>query len=227
MDYELTEKGFVQELKELTAPVVLSCQSIAPYSGCWEEPNHWLLKDGQLYPLYVSGVLYAVLGYEGLAAHDVIMKATPLQEFIEQALAHQSRYSEWRWAGTGEVDLGENYHNIVTVILDRHNVPTPKWVCDTCGDTYQGVAHFLGYRGNGGIGIFLRDYCCGDCLGSSEYCSVCDHKTEAGWCEHCEDDVRTYGSEDQAPRFGLDGSQFLGPGESQGPPPVIVIAVRE
>ena len=220
-EYETMNAELVERLKGLTAPVVLRCTAVAPYEGCWEEPNHWLLKDRKFFPLYVSGIASQLFLLNSVEA---ALRPISWDDFVDTMREYDDRYTEWDYENPGDRAPGNNYLNAMTVLLHRHGVQSPKWNCVECSRDHQGVAHFLSYRGNGGVGIFLEMPVCDECFDAQELCASCySGVDEEGYCESCDGCMGVCPPEDQAVEFGLDGSKFLAAGESQGPPPVIVI----
>jgi hypothetical protein len=169
----------VEELKEKLAELdhgknwIVECVSKAPYNGCWYEPNYWLLKGGDVFPLYISGTVAHDLGIDCSADKSPWLTATSLEEWLVYMDSHD-RYQDWEVINPEEWEL-KNYNvlNAVTAILVQHEVHTPKWDCDICKESCAGLAKFLGYRGNGGVGIMIEDPCCESCFDSIRWCNSC------------------------------------------------------
>ena len=43
------------EIGNRDGPIALYCSARSPYDGCWHEPNYWLVKEDEVFPLYISG----------------------------------------------------------------------------------------------------------------------------------------------------------------------------
>lgn len=175
------------ELRERKEPAVIYCMAHAPYDGCFHELNYWLLKQNQVYPLYVSGRIYKELGLN--ATEQPWLQPTDVDCFIKYLLASPTyTYTDvevWElgtWTPMNEV------LNSTTVILNQHEVVTPRWTCSKCNSEYRGRVFFLGYTGNGGIGIRLTEPVCEDCFYSDGHCE--EHgsvRCNGGvWCPSCQ-----------------------------------------
>ncbi len=220
-------------------PAILYCKAHAPYDGCWWEPNYWLFKEGELFPIYVSGNAYKWFGLnQELTAYDVIMHGTIADAFVEvieeNASGPYPAYDGWELEEIDEIDPNPNNLNTMTVILGNHGLDGPVWQCHYCEEHHRGVAKFLGYEGNGGVGIWLSMPTCERCFGELRWCEGChftvmpeDGKCPSFGCQDLDPQPPMHPlkeeEDDEAKKFGLDGSKFLAPGEACGPPPVIVI----
>jgi len=229
-------------LADQKGPLVVQCTANVPYIGCYHEPNYWLLKDSSIYPLYISGDAWSKFrlgeqvstwleGIEEIHLHRV--------HFLE-VMEGWDRYDDW------DVRELENWHldnynvlNMITAVLTCHELPTPIWRCSVCKKDCRGLAKFLGYRGNGGIGIFLEDPVCDDCFHDTvRWCEGCCryiNVTGRGWCPHDTGDLdedavehRLHLPDDQAEAFGLTGRQFLGPdGDAEGLRGVSIVIMQK
>ena len=223
---------------EREEPAILSCRSHVPYDGCWWEPNYWLFKDGEVFPIYVSGKAYKWCGLDKEpTAYDVVMHGTILDAFIE-VMEQGDNYDTWELEDIDEVDPNPNNMNTMTVILDHHGLKGPVWVCYYCGEPHVGIAKFLGAEGNGGVGIWLTNPCCDECFSALRYCDRCyctilpeeDGTCPSFGCQDLDEDEEpgelhplNEDEDDEAVKFGMDGRRFLADGEGAGPPPVIFI----
>jgi hypothetical protein len=224
---ELRDRATVESLRTITEPRLVRCIAEMPYDGCWCEPNFWLWQDGFMRPLFVSGRLYDDL-FKGRDL-ETILEGVSLDAFLE-ALRDRWCYEDFEILPT-TVGVGNNWLNTLTVLMARHGIEeTPVWTCKECGKDHSGVAAFLGYRGNGGIGINLESPCCRDCFDAIQICPTCGRQVtweeDQSQCPCCGPVEDPEPAEDQAVSFGLDGRRFLRPGEEQGPPPVIVIVQK-
>ena len=214
------------ELKEIfkdqKGPLVLRCSARAPYDGCWHEPNYWLLRDHKVYPLYISGDAWD--RFEFAKYRPPWLHGVHFMSFLHAMEEMENRYEDWDHFDPEDWEL-DNYNvlNSITVLLMQHQVPLPKWTCSVCSETCRGRPKFLGYRGNGGIGVFLEDPCCTKCFHEIKWCEDCGlvEPRECGVCPNLEpQDDRghvLHDVEDEAEQFGLTGRKFLGPyGDAEG-----------
>lgn len=200
-------------LEDPKGPLVFQCNARAPYSGCWNEPNYWLLKDQKIYPLYISGEAWD--RFEFSKHEPPWMHGIHFMSFMHAMEEMGDLYDEWELIYPDEWDL-DNYNvlNAITVLLMVHQVELPKWTCSICGGTCRGRAKFLGYRGNGGIGVLLENPCCSDCFYEIKWCERCGYVKADEVCPNKEDEEghELHDPSDEAEKFGLTGTRFLGPG---------------
>lgn len=181
-------KEFVKELLQLKRTTkIIRCCANAPYSGCFSEPNYWLLKaTSRIHPIYVSGEAYKWFGFDKMKnANEIVTAGVPLLTFcekMEQDVGTYRRYEDHEILDVWDVDWNPNVLNSATMICmllngrdadDQGNLYLPRWECSICGEVCAGVARFLGYTGNGGVGIILKDPCCQQCFSSIQFCGHC------------------------------------------------------
>ena len=227
----------VEALQE-DGPLVLVCSSGHPYSGCFHEPNYWLFKDSIVYPLYISGHASAHFGYKHLDGDvdDIIeelMHGVDVVRFLGYMELH-SEYSRWESTPPEEFEPDYNRLNTITAILHHHKVDLPVWNCEMCENECTGVAKFLSYRGNGGVGIVLTDPVCDRCFYDRRWCDECGEVVEPSddVCPNDNDDEDESGHTlvpltDCGKQFGLDGSSFLRPGEADGIRGISVVITKK
>jgi hypothetical protein len=207
-------------------PKIISCTAHAPYSGCWHEPNYWLLYEDGIRPLYVTGSLYTALLPKEMEPSRVPYLHFTLEEFCKAVDLYY--YNDFDIYDISEIDVSPNNLNGITAILSVLGLKGPVWECDICDSKFTGIARFLGYHGNGGIGIVLTNPCCDDCFRNLAFCGQCGATDKAGYndlgelyCTRCESTAEVYPLDDEeddnARAFGLTGSSFLG--EEQELPP--------
>lgn len=233
-------------LKELlegrTEPAILSCKAHVPHGGCWWEPNYFLFRGGEVFPIYVSGRAYSWCGFDKLhSASDIILHGTPTSDFVEM-MEQGDHYDTWELKEIDEIEPNPNNMNTMTVILRHHELEGPVWSCDYCGESYRGIAKFLGSTGNGGAGIFLTNPCCAECFSALRWCWRCyctvtpneDGSCPSYGCQDLDEGEEPGvlrpldpNEDDEAVRFGLDGRRFLADGEACGSPPVLVIMTKK
>jgi len=234
------ERTLKELLEGREEPCILYCRSHVPYDGCWWEPNYFLFKEGEVFPIYVSGKAYGWLGFKKLDnAIDVVLHGTIAAAFVE--VMEGGNYDTWELEEIEEIDPNPNTLNTMTTILDLHDLKGPIWHCHSCGEPYQGIAKFLGSQGNGGVGIYLSMPTCLDCFRALRWCERCyctvtldeDGTCPSFGCKDLDDDEEPGEltpldevEDDEAVKFGLDGRRFLADGYACGPPPVIVIMTK-
>ena len=209
---------------------VLSCKSHTPYEGCWWEPNYWLLHEKLIYPIHVSGRAYELCGFSGGVA-DVLMHSNAIEKFVE-LLDEEDRYDGWEIEEIDDIEPNPNTLNSMTAILSNHGLLGPIWTCEYCDKRHRGIAHFLGYTGNGGVGVWLTDPCCDSCFDALRWCEGCYSTVlpEDGFCPSasCQDmeepaslNPLDPNEDDQAVAFHMTGGQFTldHNGEPYGDPP--------
>lgn len=220
-------------LEDPKGPYVMQCNARTPYSGCWHEPNCWLVKDHKVYPLYISGDAWKRFEFEKY--RPPWLHGVHFMSFLHAMEEMEDRYDEWELIQPEDWEL-DNYNvlNSITVLLMQHQVPLPKWTCSICDEVCRGRAHFLGYQGNGGIGIFLEDPCCSSCFNEIKWCERCGYvKPDVlGFCPNIEDDEdqrhELYDASDEAEQFGLTGMRFLGPdGDAEGLEGVSIVIMQK
>lgn len=219
-------------MSDQKGPFALLCTALAPYDGCWHEPNYWLVKDHKVYPLYISGEAWDLFQFSN---YDTPwMHGTHFMTFLRK-MEESSRYEDWGLIEVEDWEL-DNYNilNSVTVIMMLHQVTSPKWKCGICWKTCRGRAKFLGYRGNGGVGVFLEDPCCSSCFSNIKWCDTCCSTVsvdEYGNCPNDNDDDGYHeltNVEDEAEQFGLTGMKFLGPdGDAEGLEGVSIVVMTK
>lgn len=226
-------------LKNPDGPFVLQCMANAPYDGCWHEPNYWLLKDKEVYPLYISGVAWTKFKfsrYDQPWFHGVYF--TSFIKEMEDGL--HDRYDEWEILDPDKWHFSNyNVLNSVTVLMTRHQLQPPLWECSECKNMCQGKAKFLSYVGNGGIGVFLKDPVCEECFQQIRWCETCSRYVKVDGVDVCpEEDEdsdlekaevhKLHPPDDQAIAFGLTGDRFLGPdGDVEGLEGVSVVIMQK
>jgi hypothetical protein len=196
----------------------------APYDGCFHEPNIWLVepdcdeKTEIVKPLYASG--------QGLGVDTVWCLGDLLEWVAEQNLLPlwgkddrvSPRCSQHRMLSphgrfdSFEAHPGDTFANDLppTSHYWAHAVKTAdstwgielEWKCPECeeiikGGTYECEPLHTGYRGNGGVGVFMEDAMCYECV-QKGFCQVCREQgydsyegydrdiAENGW-DLCED----------------------------------------
>jgi hypothetical protein len=239
------DRTFEEMKKELMSSrdktVVLECTAIGPYDGCFHEPNYWLLKDRSIYPLFISGKAwdwFEFAKYDPPWMHDV-----PLLDFLD-SMEETDRYNQWEIIDPEKWELTHyNVLNSTTVLMSQHQAPLPTWYCDRCGNKCTGRAKFLGYCGDGGIGIHLEDPVCDECFNKIRWCDdciryvepvnegdeyndeeiyVCPNKDEDDDRKH-----KLYEVEDEAIGFGLTGDKFLLDGDADGLEGVAIVIMQK
>lgn len=215
-------------------PMVLRCTSVTPYSGCWEEPNYWLLKDQKIYPLYISGRAWD--WFEFAKYDPPWMHGVHFLSFLVRMEEGVNWYNEWETVDPEEWEL-TNYNvlNSITVLMMQHQQKLPTWYCDHCGNKCEGRAKFLSYHGNGGIGVMLEDPVCHECFYTIRWCDDCMKYVEpvdeeALVCPGKDEDREHELSEpqDEAEGFGLTGDKFLGPdGDAEGLEGVCIVIAQK
>ena len=151
-----------------------------------------------------------------------------------QYMRWSESYIEWEVSEPESVNLNFNLLNAVTALLHQHKVELPTWDCTHCHEECTGIARFLGYKGNGGIGVWVEEPVCDECFSKLRWCSECLETVEVNdysdehECDLCpNDDIagideyekpshKLYPAEDVAVQFGLDGFRFLRSGEAEG-----------
>lgn len=156
----------------------LCCVVNAPYDGCFHEPNVFLVcpegnKNGFEGDL-VKG-LYATGQGQG------VCKLESKKEIIEMVRSeHVPNESSWKSIDsftTGDASkpinevtpVHEHYWAQAILVASEEHEISLLWKCDKCnheieGDYYEGRPTFTGYRGNGGIGVFMTGALCDDCV---------------------------------------------------------------
>ena len=229
MEAEVKDRILYNDQK---GPFVIQCTANAPYIGCYHEPNYWVLKDSKIYPLYISGDAWTKFK---LGDHvPPWAKGAHFIHFLE-VMEEWDRYDDWDVKELESWHL-DNYNvlNTITGVLAFHQLPTPIWSCSVCKNDCRGFARFLGYRGNGGIGVFLEDPICSDCFHNViRWCNECCRYvkvTEDGLCPQDTAEVEhvLYPPDDQAEAFGMTGRQFLGPdGDAEGLQGVSIVIMQK
>ena len=141
--------------------------------------------DSVVWPLYASG--------QGMAVDTIRSFADLVNWFANSSLpgdGRVSRLAEGWWHHEGFEDLivhkwgpvssmgpAEHYWaKAVEVAGERWGIAIP-WLCEACGHETLGIGeggapHFTGYRGNGGIGVFMEGGLCSNCFDAG-VCEVC------------------------------------------------------
>lgn len=147
--------------------------------------------DSIVWPLYATG--------HGVAT-DVIWSFSELVDWLvdgelppDRESRHGAEYARgsYRW-GRGSFDSFEvhpwgpisefpprehYWGHAISVAAERYEMNLP-WKCDKCGCEVEGkddsdcAPHFTGYRGNGGIGVFMEGALCDNCFDQG-CCDVC------------------------------------------------------
>jgi hypothetical protein len=146
--------------------------------------------DSIVWPLYASG--------QGVAV-DTIYTFTDLVDWLAEgqlpAGDRQSRLTRDKswfsrgsfdsfdvrpWGPVSAMNPAEHYWgHAVRAAQEKWEIDLP-WCCDKCGHEVEGTdesgqaPHFTGYRGNGGIGVFMEGALCDDCFDAGQ-CDVCRH----------------------------------------------------
>lgn len=205
-------------------PYILVCRASGPYDGCFWEYNYWLQKNRKFYPLHVSGYVLKLFISPDVSVEDYSRQKNGVREHIFLEWADSTnRYSDWTIEKIEECCVAYNKLNSITTLLHYHELEGPQWDCSICEETHTGLAKFLGYEGNGGVGINLTDPCCTSCFDEAEYCEGCWSTVtpdEKGLCPNCGEETE-FGNEDlqdEAENFGMDGSKTLSALEVYEPP---------
>jgi hypothetical protein len=234
----------IEEIREAvkSEPCILQCSANAPYDGCRYEPNYWLLKEGLVYPIYVSGRAYKWFDLNTCESPgSIIMHSTDVEGFVQRMDdMGRGEYDDWEVFSIDDVSPNPNALNAMTMILNTHEVDLPSWGCDICGQCCTGLVRWLGYTGNGGIGVTLTDPCCQQCFDQLRWCDSCFRHVTAKWdskkdelvCPEydLDDDEKHELSEvvDEAESFGLTGYEFLGPdGDAEGLDGVSIVIAQK
>jgi hypothetical protein len=148
--------------------------------------------DSVVWPLYASG--------QGVAV-DVIQSFSELVDWLagdglpkDRESRHTKSWSHWGtfdsfevhpWGPVSEFPPIEHYWgHAIQVAQEKYELDLP-WLCAKCGHEVKGkdesdcAPHYTGYRGNGGIGVFMEGGLCDECF-------------DAGCCDAC----RNHGGED-------------------------------
>ena len=226
---ELKEvKKLVSEVEE---PHIVSCRCHVPYEGYWWEMNYWLFKEGQFYPLYVSGKIYNVFGFNEKSKEEILTEGIAKQHYFD-IMESSTQYDTWDVEALSEIKPDYNSINNMTAIVETyHGLQGPVWECNFCQKEHHGIAHFLGSYGNGGVGSLLSTPCCDNCFNTLRWCLECTLivMPEDGKCPVCSSDrfEPLCDEDDEAKGLRLDGSAFLAPGALCGPKPVVVILTKK
>jgi hypothetical protein len=169
----------------------------SPYSGCFHEPNIWLVtppgcdehdsinsnndseREQCIWPLYASG--QGIKTGEETAGHRAFIRV--LFWLADQQLC--STYGTFDSFSVSEMcsisDLAPTEHYwaaAIAVAEDEYQISL-TWTCGCCDSEQQGRGesygpHFTSYRGNGGVGVFMEGAICDECLyqGSCPACSA-------------------------------------------------------
>lgn len=199
--------------------MLITCVVSAPYDGCFYEPNIHLVdvvdahenSTELVLPLYASG--------QGLGT-DIIQNFGELcQWIVEESLmgiyAKDDRVSprcsqhhmlsphgkfdsfDVKPATTIVNDLNPAEHywaHAVRVADDQWGIEL-KWRCEKCeqvitGGQYECEPVFTGYRGNGGVGVFMEGAICQECADQG-MCQIC--REHVGHSEGYDPDVAEHG----------------------------------
>lgn len=214
----------IEEAINKNSTCVFECKAHSPYAGCFYENNYWLLKDNLVYPLYVSGVACELLDLpkitDGVGPH----------KFLVTMIKNPSRYSDWDAVPINELEVGSNLLNSITKLMLKHELKPPTWCCSICLEDCVGYAHFLGYTGDGGVGIILTDECCDDCFKKIRWCGNCGYygaPVIPEMCPKCEEFDYLCDPDDYAETFGLAGEALDSDGDSQGIKGVSVVIISK
>jgi hypothetical protein len=182
----------------------------SPYDGCMFEPNIFLVIPPEhedydedtdaVLPLYASG---QGLGVDYLRTLDDIctwIEQGSLDDAYEMHSDHNSRTDGPHgkiWGGfdsfvvlnaslpINELPANEHYWVAALKIAQEEWEQQLQWHCDMCNnvyeyDEYECVPHRTGYKGNGGIGVFMEGGICDECFREG-VCVACDY---SGMADH-------------------------------------------
>ena len=216
-------------LKTISGPLILECSAVSPYPGCRYEANYWLASIDRVIPLYVSGLLRKEL------CKEFRFVGPSVNEFIEWITGYPGAYYEdWDIVESSEFSPPYNLFNSIFNQLKRWRCPPdalPYFCCDQCNAKRRENARFLGYCGNGGVGIELTHPVCEECFKKLKWCMSCNETVMplGGICpgyDYSEDGMTRYhhfsDPEDEGVKFGM-GPDAGVLDRAEGPPPVAVI----
>lgn len=182
-------------------PFFLTGVVVAPYDGCFHEPQIWLVEPNCEEPLETVKPLYA--SGQGLGVDLVWCLGDLLTWLAEQSLSpvlgqddrvsprcakHRILSPHGRFDSfevhdgdtlLSDLPPSEHYWAHAATVASRKWDIDLKWQCEKCeqivaGGEYECEPVFTGYRGNGGIGVLMEGVLCRDCA-------------ELGMCEACRD----------------------------------------
>ncbi len=198
-------------------PFFLTGVVVAPYDGCFHEPQIWWVEPNCDEPLETVKPLYA--SGQSLGVDIVWCLGDLLTWLAEQSLSPvlmqddrvSPRCAEHHMLSpSGRFDSFE-VHAGDTLLSDlppsehywAHAAKTAsskwsldlKWQCGKCeqvieGGEYECEPVFTGYRGNGGIGVFMEGVLCHDCA-QQGMCNLCAERYD--YHEAYDPDVAEYG----------------------------------
>ena len=208
-------------------PFYLTGVVVAPYDGCFHEPQIWLVepdcddKMETVKPLYASGHgigVDIVWNFADLVTwlSDQDLRAVLMQDdrvsprcSRHHMLSPSGRFDSFEVHEGTELlnDLGPHEHYWAHAASKASGEWgfDAKWKCEKCdqvivGGEYECMPVFTGYRGNGGIGVFMEGAICQECAdqGMCDICREhCDYQeaydpdvAEHGW-NLCEDHTET------------------------------------
>lgn len=158
----------------------LTFQVNAPYAGCYYEPNILYVdpvdKVTPIRPLYVTGKFSGML----CGLESPMGPARLIQLLDAGSIQHKISDIECTLVGDAPINdaLGIDEHYWVQGVKSAHDQGISlTWRCPICDVAYsnEDLPEFTGYKGNGGVGVFMLDPMCPSCIHN-------------GLCVGCEDD---------------------------------------
>lgn len=198
---ESHEETKLRELWKLREPFLMQMEVIAPYDGCYCEPNLFLVAPKGLkstpkkidaktkvFPLYASGQGVAMDSVHSLAELLSVCEQSEIRQLSAKSVLQPSSYTYGKIslidvAPLGPINtalpVGERYWMHALHVAEEQWGVQLKWKCEKCDktyeyDSYEGRPEATGYHGDGGIGIHLTGVMCDSCL-------------QDGACMHCRD----------------------------------------
>jgi hypothetical protein len=180
----------------------LCCSVVAPYDGCFHEPNAFLITPKNNVNDFNSEILVKPLYANGQGKKLIELKS---KEEIIKLIENEKLEDDWRTIdcfSTGNVNepinkatpLHETYWvQALSAAKENFGIEL-DWVCEKCEKvhTYDecDAPQFTGYRGNGGVGVFMEGALCSDCIEEG----LCRHCGQDGWPhEHYDSDIAENG----------------------------------
>jgi hypothetical protein len=204
----------------------ISAVVVAPYDGCFHEPNIFLCTppgskeygefnrhdvngDRLVWQLYASG--------QGMCADCLVSLSDIVQWLSEQSLSElatreEGRTSEHRRHHYGSFDSFELHDfgpidclpstetywaSAVRAAEEHYGVALP-WTCAQCETVHYGTGESMqepihtGYRGNGGVGVFMSGALCYSCYEAGA-CEICK-ETSSQPCDVYSEEVAEHGA---------------------------------
>lgn len=207
-------------------PFYIAAVVVAPYDGCFHEPNIFLCTppdsdlydemnrhdvngDRMVWQLYASGQGMCVDCLVSLSDIVTWLSEQSISELAtrddgrdsEHSRHHYGSFDSFRLHDFGPVSniASETYWaHAVRAAEEQYGVALP-WTCEQCETVCEGTGEHMmepihtGYRGNGGVGIFMSGALCYDCYVRGS-CSLCE---ERGGQPHdiYSDDVAEHGAD--------------------------------